>query len=474
MEEELNGFKRAYLAVKIDRMSGEVVDAGFKSHVADTMYRTLDTATCRLGRPHRAPARGCTCGFYALKDAEKVRNLAFAGARISDPQATSAVLSVRLFGAEVLEGERGFRSSNQLVTGVEVDPRCFTCQKPAISLVPSTLVSSQLDGDVWMLTAVCEQHAAVALDIHLPFSLADLSGAYGTDISFAESPASIAPQSERSARSVASASRAAGLASVISLALVFLLSSVNGGLDSANRERLLVAMTMAVVWNLLLFSLSLMLRQVDVWATWRGVIVMGLFSGLIAGMAYNVTMLPSSTPAFASALRTELSDDLYAPSTALRNLVALGFVAADDGSWTPGDMTDPRRWDELLALNDVNARVMSGPTSTKDHVSMSSQMGAAGSLTFALPIFDSDTSTVITRCAVYNVTISSEVSSFDGAAPSTTTTPSTAAGPSGPTSLTAPNLDGAVAPKKPYLVAAAQFTIPANNGACDAASVFGS
>ncbi|MGH8936307.1 MAG: hypothetical protein ACRDXD_08615 [Acidimicrobiia bacterium] len=73
---ELRGYKRAYLVVEFTRPTPggpEVaVDAGFRSHASDILYRADDEALCLEGGDHRPPEPGCRCGFYSLKDRRAV------------------------------------------------------------------------------------------------------------------------------------------------------------------------------------------------------------------------------------------------------------------------------------------------------------------------------------------------------------------------------------------------------------------
>jgi hypothetical protein len=65
-------------------------------------------ATCGKGHAHAAPAEGCSCGVYALRDPDGLRRYLVGR---DDPWVVGRVLGeVELWG-EVVEGEFGWRAA---------------------------------------------------------------------------------------------------------------------------------------------------------------------------------------------------------------------------------------------------------------------------------------------------------------------------------------------------------------------------
>lgn len=197
--ERLSGYKRAYVLIPCDP---DRSDAAFLPQVHGMTYTSTDVATC----PYQSlpghgvpPVPGCTCGFYALKEREKVAKAKFAGADF--PRAFSSVmLAVQMYGPNVIEGTEGFRASAQQVTEVLVDDRCFHCRRRATTIVvlnenADASVSTEFNpyvlglrderlGSHAGIRAVCDHHHA-SYPSERTLTLADLSGMLGVDVSFA-------------------------------------------------------------------------------------------------------------------------------------------------------------------------------------------------------------------------------------------------------------------------------------------------
>jgi hypothetical protein len=76
-------------------------------------------ASCGKGHAHAAPAAGCSCGVYALRDREGLRSY-LVGRDV--PWVVGRVLGeVELWG-EVVEGELGWRAAYAYPRRIELSP----------------------------------------------------------------------------------------------------------------------------------------------------------------------------------------------------------------------------------------------------------------------------------------------------------------------------------------------------------------
>jgi hypothetical protein len=116
-------------------------DGSFLGLTVGGLYGSDDAATCevlegrlppprRWGRrlvppPHGVPDLGCSCGFYAFKEAKAAVKLLAERPPVSRLFG-AALLDVDLAGT-VIEFDRGFRASRQRVLGVQVPRWCVPC-----------------------------------------------------------------------------------------------------------------------------------------------------------------------------------------------------------------------------------------------------------------------------------------------------------------------------------------------------------
>lgn len=179
---ELVGFKRAYL---VFRMTADRQVAGvmFRGYSAMRSYYGVDArAVCFDGGDHEVPDESCTCGFYALKDRDRVARFSFSGASMLD-QNGSVLLDVRLYGGRVLEGSHGFRGARQQVLSVTLPGVCMMCGAAATKVIAGKIVA-QVGDETWrrgevLCDACVKQWAPEAV-----VSAADVAGMLGTDVRF--------------------------------------------------------------------------------------------------------------------------------------------------------------------------------------------------------------------------------------------------------------------------------------------------
>lgn len=161
-EEMAHALRYAWLAY--DPHEGVV----FRSVSWQFYFRARETeARCILGFEHSVPGEHCTCGFYAMRDIHALRKQAFSYIRRSVH--VISVLEVRLFG-EIVQGEKGLRSANQIVEKVWLPYVCASdyCRNRA-SLM---LLEAPADGTPvqrGLLHPRCAEHAKpsdVSFDIH--------------------------------------------------------------------------------------------------------------------------------------------------------------------------------------------------------------------------------------------------------------------------------------------------------------------
>lgn len=88
-------------------------------------YDVESRAVCQLGMDHLVPSWACSCGFYAMPD-EQALATAWGEARLSH----WAVLRVEVSG-RVIEHERGWRASRQVVVEAAWEDRCHRCGRTA-------------------------------------------------------------------------------------------------------------------------------------------------------------------------------------------------------------------------------------------------------------------------------------------------------------------------------------------------------
>lgn len=186
---ELRGYKRAYLVVEFTRPTPggpEVaVDAGFRSHASDVLYRADDAALCLEGGDHRPPEPGCRCGFYSLKDRRAVERWRFTGAFFRSHPGSSAVLEVGPYGELVIEGTEGFRASRQQVFAAYLDPRCRFCGRKAVTTVAAGPCQRTLSRNLYAAESAC-QSCAERFPAGRRLSLSQLTALLGTEARFRE------------------------------------------------------------------------------------------------------------------------------------------------------------------------------------------------------------------------------------------------------------------------------------------------
>ncbi len=188
--ENLQGYKRAYPLVVLEKSIhqkrasvNDIVSTRFRAHIHPTIYKTHSEAVCEKGYTHHPPGEQCECGFYALKSRPLVEDGIFAGGarRIG---AVSAVLTVTLYGEEIIEGAKGWRGSAQHVTDVSVDPRCGRCHKQAQHVALYRPLSKYAP-NVFTLENVCDDCLRfIPEQKHVTLSV--LTGLYGTDVHIAD------------------------------------------------------------------------------------------------------------------------------------------------------------------------------------------------------------------------------------------------------------------------------------------------
>lgn len=141
-------------------------------------YDTESVATCQQGHDHRPPAWSCTCGFYAHTTD---RELEQSWGDLRRPY--WARLVVELSG-RVVEHERGWRASRQVVLEASWEDRCETCtERPADGFGPS----DRLPG------AVVPRCRHCAGDQWMPVNV--VAGRLGTDVRLVPArPATLSPE----------------------------------------------------------------------------------------------------------------------------------------------------------------------------------------------------------------------------------------------------------------------------------------
>lgn len=106
-------------------------------------FAVEDEATCKIGRRHRAPAPGCTCGFYALNEKPPLAVRATSG---------EWLLEVELYG-RVIAHRLGYRAQYQRVRSLLAG--FCPCQEPATNVV----VARSAVGDTFPYLALfCADH----------------------------------------------------------------------------------------------------------------------------------------------------------------------------------------------------------------------------------------------------------------------------------------------------------------------------
>lgn len=169
---QLYGWRRAHLVARIE--DGQIADVAFQSLNQPNLFRVVAEAHCRY-HPHRPPADGCTCGFYALSDRDRIVRGDYRGHKWV---LNSVILQVRMTG-DVIEGEAGYRAERQTVVCVELPEKCRypECDRHAGVMRAETVAHAITPEGKWVpLLAVCRAHVADHLAFH-PSALESVSGA---------------------------------------------------------------------------------------------------------------------------------------------------------------------------------------------------------------------------------------------------------------------------------------------------------
>lgn len=171
-EDEARGLRFATLV--FDKLEGLY----FKSLVQDYHFRPKAVeAFCTRGFSHVPPADHCTCGFYSLRDFQKLKEATTA---IIKPN--SAVLEVRVFGG-VIEGKNGLRSQHQIVEKVWLPMACSRsfCRCRAVRFVATFRNDNKIRTQ---LMPYCERHTPDGIT----FTVQDLRDGLKTEVEWGYAP----------------------------------------------------------------------------------------------------------------------------------------------------------------------------------------------------------------------------------------------------------------------------------------------
>lgn len=112
---------------------------------------TADRAECHRGGDHTAPDLACTCGFYAVRERERVEN--FYGQAY-------VLLDVELFG-KVIVYEHGYRAERQRILSIGVRG-CWYCNETPSHLVGQAPTPWSRTDTTADLISVCAEHLPLA------------------------------------------------------------------------------------------------------------------------------------------------------------------------------------------------------------------------------------------------------------------------------------------------------------------------
>lgn len=189
---KLDGYKRAYPIITYPHHQGEIdyenpLAAVFRPHVQELYYARDAEAVCVKHPRHQPPEPKCECGFYALKERPTVQFYNFSGSALKFG-GTSAVLTVHLYGREVIEGARGYRGAAQQVHAVQLDPRCAECDKQATVIGRARKTEVGDDYAYYTIEVLCGE-CGNRRDRLSPgrtvFEPAELSGLLGVEVTIA-------------------------------------------------------------------------------------------------------------------------------------------------------------------------------------------------------------------------------------------------------------------------------------------------
>ncbi|MBU6201946.1 MAG: hypothetical protein KJS90_08110 [Acidobacteria bacterium] len=116
----LEAYKLARLA--LDDGTVRFAPLNHRSGVHAT-YENPGTAVCAEGHHHDAPAKECSCGFYAVADREELWRLGW-------QTFETPTLRVLLYG-RIVEHRHGYRAARQHVELAELAGRCWWCGEQA-------------------------------------------------------------------------------------------------------------------------------------------------------------------------------------------------------------------------------------------------------------------------------------------------------------------------------------------------------
>lgn len=112
---------------------------------------TADRAECHRGGDHTAPDLACTCGFYAVRERERVEDI-YGHAYV--------LLDVELFG-KVIVYEHGYRAERQRILSIGVRG-CWYCNETPSHLVGQAPTPWSRTDTTADLISVCTEHLPLA------------------------------------------------------------------------------------------------------------------------------------------------------------------------------------------------------------------------------------------------------------------------------------------------------------------------
>lgn len=150
---------------------------GLSSLFTGNAYTASDHAECRVGHmgytisAHATPSIGCTCGFYAVRDREKI---------VSHAQEGAVLLDVELFG-RVIVFEHGYRAERQRILRVGV-AGCWYCNAASAhvaTVAPTPWERAKSNA----LVPMCAEHLPLA-KANVAYSLSELAGRLGAPVGY--------------------------------------------------------------------------------------------------------------------------------------------------------------------------------------------------------------------------------------------------------------------------------------------------
>lgn len=140
--------KTALLIWQLGAPCGPALQSAFTQRPYDL---TTDHASCAAVRDHAVPQASCSCGYYAVRDRDRLAGWHHQGA---------VLLDVELFG-KVIVYEHGYRAERQRILSVGIGG-CWYCQTEPSHVCAQAPTPWDTQSETTPLLPMCAEHLPLA------------------------------------------------------------------------------------------------------------------------------------------------------------------------------------------------------------------------------------------------------------------------------------------------------------------------